>query len=184
MLAEAGLEYLQSEDGQMVIANKHKMKTNRCVCTYMYRYDNPERFYEDSLKAAIYYGCKNFIERQKPGCSLYYEHKGFLSYLAWKPKSAISTAQSENTPGMHQSATSLQAWQDMYKVHKHDYWETYVHENQLNNERGFTGDNQGDCDLVVAAGYALYYAKHIEHQQSKRQDSWTELPFRLYPSNN
>jgi len=185
MLAESGLEHRMGEDGQMVIANKTKMKTNRFVCTYRWRSDNPERFYEDSLKAAIYYGAKNFVERQKPGLSLYYERLGFLAYLAWKPKSAVSSsAQSESTPGMHQSATSLQAWQDIYKMHKFSFWETYVHEEQLHDERSFTGDNQGDCDLVVASGMALYYAKHIEHKLSKKQDTWESLPFRTYQTSN
>lgn len=184
MLSEDKIEWKSDGQNGMVIANKAQMKTNRFVCTYMHRSENPDKFYEDSLKAAIYYGVKNFVERDKPGLSMYYERLGYLKYLAWRPKSAINHASyNENTPGMKQTAVSTQAWQDVYKMHKYHYWETYVHENQLHDERSFTGDNQGDCDLVVASGMALYYAKHIEHQMSKKTEEWSELPFTLYTSN-
>lgn len=185
VLSETSAKWSNDEKGVPHITNKESMQTNRFVCTYMFRPENPDKFYEDSLKAAIYYGCKNFIERDKPGCALYYERNGFLAYLAWRPRSITeSGAYNENTPGMKQTAMSIQSWMDILKQHVYWFYETYVHKDQLSNMRKFTGDNQGDCDLVVASGMALYYAKFIEYQQSKKnKDDWSQLPFETYNYN-
>lgn len=185
LLCETNLKWVKDAEGKLVIANKAQMKTNRFVCTYMWRPENPEKFYEDALKAAIYYGVRNFVERDKPGISFYFERYGFAAYLAWRPKSGIDKGKNnENTPGMKQSAVSIQAWMDMYKQHVYNYYETYVHKDQIGDMRSFTGDNTGECDLVVASGMALYYAKHIENSQSKKKDDWAELPFRTYATSN
>jgi hypothetical protein len=57
------------------------------VCEYVNRPANPEDFYEDILKACVFYGCELLAETNKIGLVNYFRTKGYEMYLMDRPKS-------------------------------------------------------------------------------------------------
>jgi hypothetical protein len=56
--------------------------SNMFVLEYLCRPDDPDDFYEDMLKAAVFYGWKLLVENQKPGLINYLRRKGYAGYIA------------------------------------------------------------------------------------------------------
>ncbi len=52
------------------------------VLFYRCRVSNPDIFYEDAMKAAVYYGCEILIEVNKTGCDREFEKRGLDLYSA------------------------------------------------------------------------------------------------------
>lgn len=171
-------------DGQMEIMNKEQMKTNRFVCTYRNRPYDPDEFYEDMLKCAIYYGVSIFVETDKPGIMSYFRRHGYHLYLMFKPKVLGIGAKNQSQPGIKATTASINTWVPMLKTHLYNYILTYCHLNQIADFRQFTGDNRSECDLLVASGHAIMAANaHEIIGQRKQSKGWGNLPVR-YGQNN
>ena len=172
---------LQWEHGELgaEITNKWAMKTRRFVCTYSYRPHRPDEAYEDCLKCAMYYGVPMFAERQRPGVLRYFEQHGMYSYCSWKPRWMKGSNLRERDAGLHQTKETNLLWLDEIIMHVHEFSETYVHMNQLSVFRQFDGENNGDCDIVVASGLALAEARGYAIQQKREEQvmAYDEFPF-------
>lgn len=55
------------------------------VCEYVNRPSNPEDFYDDILKACVFYGCEVLAETNKIGLTNYFRTKGYYYYLMDRP---------------------------------------------------------------------------------------------------
>jgi hypothetical protein len=178
-------ELLEYDEGGRIL-NREFMKTNRFVCVYKFRPFNPEMFFEDVLKAAIYFGCKAFIERDKPGVSHYFDRHGFGAYLAWKPKVIKIGAKTEMAPGMKSSQQSIDLYMSALQTHFSMYPETYVHNLLLQDYRNFDGTtaSRRHCDLFVAAGFAEMQSNAYEIMAAKEEKviRMTSLPINTIPT--
>ena len=180
-LAEDGSIYDQSG----AIPDPSKMQTDQFVCTYYYRPNKPYEFYEDALKTMVYYGCKAFIERDKPGIINYLEEKGYVNYLAAKPHTVAvkDRGVTDNTPGAKASTPIITAYIEQLKTHVAERYSTYKTVSLLNDYRNFTGENRTVCDLTVAAGFALLLGRKIERGKTKINSNkrWSDMPLKTTP---
>jgi hypothetical protein len=171
-----------NEKGEIVLVDR--MKTDLFVCAYRYRPMKPYEFYEDALKIMIYYGCKAFIERDKPGIINYLEDKGFVHYLAAKPHAVAVRDRGvlDNTPGAKASTPIITSYIEAIKTHVAERHSGYKLVSLLQDYRNFTGENRGERDLTVAAGFALLLGRKLERSKSKINTNkrWTDLPIKLY----
>jgi hypothetical protein len=173
-----------NEKGEIIAVDK--MHTDTFVCAYRFRPMKPYEFYEDALKTMIYYGCKAFIERDKPGIINYLEEKGFVHYLAAKPHSVATRDRGvlDNTPGAKASTPIITSYIEALKTHVAERHSGYKLVSLLSDYRNFTGENRTDRDLTVAAGFALLLGRKLERSKNKINSNkrWSDMPIKLYSS--
>ena len=156
-----------SADGNPI--DIYKMRTNRYVLSYAQRPDNPNTNYECALKAAVFYGCQMFIERDKPGLINYLIENNLDYFLMYKPKNLAITQTTAN-PGMKTTAEVIENFVPRLKLYVFDYYKAIMHLDIIGDFASFTGDNLGKCDLVAACGYAEMAAGGIYAKgQSRNQ---------------
>ncbi len=176
-LYEDAESLITNEDGSMVPVDKAKMKTNRFVLTYRYRHPNPDDFYMDTALALFYYGVQALPEQDKPGVMRWYEKNGIYNYLAWKPKTFKFGTQKSKEKGVKATGEFISLWLDGLTAHFAEYYETYGHENLLNEYKVFNGKNRTKLDILVSAGYAHSFASKYTHSIKKKHNNrWNKVP--------
>lgn len=178
--AETDIEWADTEGGRE-IANKWAMKTNRFVCTYSRRPNNPEEAYEDCLKCAMYYGVPIFAEQQKPGVLRFFERNNMAAYTSRKAAWIKVGSKKSAEAGVHQSPGIAALWTDELKMHVYEHIETYVHSHQIAIFRKYTGDNANECDQVISSGLALLDMRQylIRQTREEKRREWA-MPFETY----
>lgn len=170
------------------ILNPEDMVTDQFVCTYRHRPDNPEDYFKDALKTAIFYGVPIFFELQKPYVVNKFRDAGYNSYLARRPRETITNIRDKNNASRQEGAAAtgpiISLYVDALKVHISRRWKAYKDIDQLTDFRRFNTDNRGERDLTVASGYALLsnmdarMKEEIEDMKSR----WSEIPFAKVPN--
>lgn len=182
---ENKLEWIDGEHGAEIV-NKWAMRTGRFVCTYSYKAMRPEESWEDCLKCALYYGVPAFIERDKPGAIRYFQAHGFGAFCATMSRDMKGHYASKDVDaGAKQTVQLINQWIPELQMHVADFSETYVHQHQLAVFRNFTGDNRGECDLVVSSGMALLDARKYRWRAAReeKKQEWV-FPFETVPLQN
>lgn len=94
--------------------------THRFVCTYNYRPDRKEDYFEDMLNMCLYYGCPMFPEINVTGVWDYFEANGFGGMLEYGLDKYGKTRQ---TPGFNSNEGTKQdifnSWRDYIQQHGH-----------------------------------------------------------------
>lgn len=174
------------------IENAEELITNRCVCTYSNRPANPYDYYEDVLKAIIYYGCKINIETQKPGIISWLIQKGYQAYLAKKPatldpKVLLTGKQRQDEYGSSASTGTIGGYVDSIINHNMSFIETHTHLTLLRDMRKFNGrpENRTQRDITVAWGWCRVLLDSINFVATKtaQRKSWQSFPLRTYQQN-
>jgi hypothetical protein len=144
-------------------------------------------FYEDVLKAAVFYGYPILIENNKYGIARYFESRGYDGYLMDRPRHLMSTSAKVNvkTKGIPSNS------QDVIQAHAHAI-EAYVHDHVgANHESGEIGkmyfnrtledwigykiDNRTKFDLTISSGLCLLAAQKV--RSKKKQSDFRESKF-------
>jgi len=175
------------------ILNTEEMITNRCVCIYAERPFNPYVYYEECLKALIYFGCKVNIETQKPGMISWMIEKGFIGYLAKRPiivdpKALIAGGRKSEDIGTPATPGSIDAYVGAIKRHNSQFIGTHTHLRLLRDMRQFNGqaDNRTKRDLTVAWGNTLTMMNNstFEQEQLAKTNRPMGIPFSLFAYDN
>ena len=147
-------------DGIKKCRNPQDLITNRYVCTYHNRNDDPLDNYIDTLKTAVYYGCKALIESNSP-YTYVRMREDFPAYVAAKPddsKSDVQLKRARRNPNQIEAQRTTvrekRTYNDILISYTSDYWSIIEHMNLLEDMRRFNGQNHTDCDLVVATALA------------------------------
>jgi hypothetical protein len=170
------------------IIDTENMVTNQFVCTYRHRPDNPEDYFQDALKTAIFYGVPIFFELQKPYVVNKFRDAGFNSYLAKRPRETISNVREKNNASRQEGAAAtgpiISLYVDALKVHISKMWRAYKDIDQLRDFRKFNTDNRGERDLTVASGYALLSGmdSRMKTEIEDMANRWNEVPFKKIPN--
>jgi hypothetical protein len=170
------------------IIDTENMATNQFVCTYRHRPDNPEDYFQDALKTAIFYGVPVFFELQKPYVVNKFRDAGFNSYLAKRPRETISNVREKNNASRQEGAAAtgpiISLYVDALKVHISRMWRAYKDIDQLRDMRKFNTDNRGERDLTVASGYALLSGmdSRMKTEIEDMANRWNEVPFKKIPN--
>jgi len=188
MLRENQSLFIRDEHGN--ITNTDVMITNRCVCTYAFRHENPYDYYADVLKTCLYYGCQVNIETQKPGLIAWLSEKGYMGYLSVRPVLTDSKGMTKpnrrqtSNIGMHANTETILSYVEAIKQHNISYIGTHTHLDLLKDMRQYNGkkDNRTKRDLTVAWGHALTLANSVAYlteKTNKKTEQWG-APFRNY----
>lgn len=151
---DQGLEH--DEHGEIMYPDQ--MQSDQFVCTYAYRHEEPNKFYEDVMKTVIYYGAQCLYESNKPGIRQFFLNMNMMKYLMLRPNSTKNTiTQSTNSTesGTPSSTPVISLYIEALQDHISRRINTAHHMDLLRDWRKFTGENRTDCDLTVASGMAL-----------------------------
>jgi hypothetical protein len=168
----------RDEYGEIEESEVSKMKTDTFVCVYLNRPQDPYEFYEDMLKTSIYYGVQMFYEKDKPGVGQFFRNtkkdgQSFGTYLKDRPKETRTEFGSKKKEkGTKASAPVISLYVDALKWHViHRIW-NYHHISILDDFRKFKIYNRTECDLTVAAGFALLAAGPVTKKriEEKREE--------------
>lgn len=157
-MAEHRLRFHGEDGGEMEIMNKQDMATEKWVACYRGRPYNPEHFYEEALKACVFWGSQMLSESNKPGVLHYFERVGAKAYKAKKP-GILGIGAKGPVDGMASSVPSIEAYVALLKTYVSTYVQNCALLPILYDFRNFTGDNRTKCDLMVAAGFSLLSAQ-------------------------
>lgn len=183
----------RDDENEIKDSEVHKMQTDTFVCVYVNRPQDPYEYYEDMLKTAVYYGVPMFFEKDKPGVGNFFRSSksinghSFSSYLKDRPKETRTEFGSRKLEkGAKASAPVIQLYVDALKWHVIHRIHNYHHPLILKDFRKFKIHNRTECDLTVAAGYALLAAgtimkKRIDERKEEMNKSISY--FRKYKRN-
>ena len=161
--------------GALHLYNKFHMEhpSNMFVLEYASRPPLAKIFYEDVLKAAVFYGYPILIENNKYGIARYFESRGYDGYLMDRPAHLTSASFTKTkTKGIPSNS------QDVIQAHAHAI-EAYIHDHVgVNRESGEYGkmyfnktledwigykiDNRTKFDLTISSGLALLAAQKVK----------------------
>jgi hypothetical protein len=165
------------------VLNPEDMVTDQFVCVYAHRPDDPEDYFKDSLKTAIYYGAPIFFELQKPYVVNKFRDAGYKSYLALRPKETITNSRDKRAASVQEGAAAtgqiISLYVDALKAHISKRFKTYKIMDQLEDFRRFNTDNRGERDISVASGYALLAGmdNRMRREIESLRERWTEMPW-------
>lgn len=175
------------EDGNVADWEVWRMQTDRFVADYIDRPQNPYEYFEEMLKAAIYYGVGIFPETNRGSIIPWFNEKGFRHYVAWRPaETSVTAATKKSTKfkkekGVAASAGIIHLYTQELKLHVYRRWQTYHHLRILNDYRQYNTKNRGKRDLTVSCGMALLAAMDQKQMDEvDKKDNWNGLPARKY----
>lgn len=167
--------------------------TDRPVCIYRYRPNNPYDLYNDVIKTVIYYGCKINVETNKPGVINYMNQKGFGLYVANQPlttshKSLNRRQRNVESAGTPATPETIASYIEALKVDVETQVGCYMHPDLISDMRLFTGEkkNRSSRDLTVAWGWAKVLMNSMTYlaEKTDKRVRWVAPPFRTYSYNN
>ena len=165
--------------GALHLYNKFHMEhpANMFVVEYASRPPLAKIFYEDVLKAAVFYGYPILIENNKYGIARYFESRGYDGYLMDRPVHLGSGGSAKvKTKGIPSNS------QDIIQSHAHAI-EAYVHDHvginrgtgeygkmyfnkTLEDWIGYKIDNRTKFDLTISSGLALLAAQKAKPKKA------------------
>lgn len=132
---------------------------NNAACLYVFRPDDPEIFYEDMLKACIYYGCKILIEDNKDNCIDYFKKRGYEQYLTW--------LDGRNKPGISNTSQSSGGGTNGLIAELTDHNITHFVDNcayhqLIDDWLKFNPAKTTEFDAAMAYGFALINSRSLQ----------------------
>jgi hypothetical protein len=174
----SGIKVVHHEDGTTDILNPEDMRTNRIVCDYIYRQENPEDAYDDIVKTLFYYGCQGMIETNRIYArNKFKEAKKDMwlanEVLALRSKFRQQRGQKAQDKGINANMNTNEFSNEILIEYVEDYWKIIDHPRVLKCMRGFSGDaaSRTKRDLTVSYGWCLaqdidprYKPKEVEEE--------------------
>lgn len=160
------------------IMNPWEMSTDKFVCAYSYRHDNPFHFFDDCLRTLVYYGCLGHLEESVQYIENTFRDNGFERYLQRKP-TELGGSVKRMQYGTKATASIIDTYVSKLKQHSFERWYLYDLLVLLKDMRYFNIQNRGKRDLTVAAGYALLADMDgrlkYEEEEYNEEESWHPL---------
>ena len=193
----------QASKGALIMYNKFHMDdnapSNMVVLEYADRPPLATTFYEDVLKAAVYYGYPLLIENNKRRIIDYFEERGYYHYVMDRPdylmaKSARYQKKEKGVPSNSEDVLDKHAQAIEWFVEEHvgrnnnpnsaNYGEMgkMYFDRTLNDLIGFDITKRTKYDLSIALGYALLGAQKV-HKVAKKMEVKEVQWFREYKYN-
>lgn len=167
-------DYVEDQDG----TDAYKMKSNQPVMIYAYRHENPEMFYEDMMKMAIYWSCEVLYENNRSGMDLFFNRNGLSKYMMIQPSEFTPSSRPKTTPGAFTTERLINQYVEYIKMYLSENVQSIRFIELLQQLSTFTQDKRGRLthDLVVAFGFALLAAEkrqvRIEKPVDDKLEDW------------
>lgn len=132
-------------------------QSNKAICTYLNRPNDPFDFFEDLLMTLVYYGSDYLPEKNKAGALLtYMSMRGYDGYLMDKPTSQKNVKGKTEKDGVtmtEKSATDIFNYITTYTCKMANALD---HPELISQLLSMNWDNRGKKDLGVSFGWMLY----------------------------
>ena len=131
-------------------------ESDRVVCHYLGRPDDPNDFFEDCIKAAVFYGCQMLFENNKNSIRNYFSGRGYSEYIMKRPEGTIS-AQSiaKQTDGAPATEATINQYFEAIASYVSKKANNIVHRELILDLLELNRANRTKHDLGVAFGWAL-----------------------------
>lgn len=132
-------------------------QTNRTICTYINRPEDPADFFEDLLMTLVYYGSDYLPEKNKAGALLtYMDMRGYSGYLMEKPTSISNVKGKVEKDAVTMSEKTGNMMFDYITTYTCKMANAIDHPELLAQLLSMNWGNRGKKDLGVAFGWMLY----------------------------
>lgn len=135
------------------------------VAKYCYRPDLPSIYYEEMLKAAVYFGCEILYENNKVGIMDYFETRGYGAFMTWLPDRA--------KPGIAASDNSKQFGAELTDAYIKEAVDKVYFKELIQDWLEFRIENSTKYDLAMAAMWCL--VAEAARNTKKQDDSVREV---------
>jgi hypothetical protein len=149
---------LNEEALKLRALGQHDYKTNKLICCYNYRPEDPTEFYEDAMKLMFYLGCQAHIENNKQGLITHLRNNGYKRFMIKKynPEGNLGNADQYGTPstsGLIGNYTSKLQHYVLFFGHTIPFIQI------IDELLKFNPNKTTDYDLVVGFGFSLLGAE-------------------------
>ena len=132
-------------------------ETHQPIFTYYYRQPDPQDFFEDVLKAAVYCGTTVLFENNKQSIIRHFENRGYSKFVMLRPEGTMSEAQRTKvqTEGIPAVEYTIQQYYDCLDSFIARNACSIKHRKLIEDLLAMNRQNHGKHDLGVAFGWAL-----------------------------
>lgn len=147
-------------------------ETDRVVCDYLYRWKNPNDFYEDIILTFVYYGTQFLFEKNKGGgLESYITTRGYGLYIQEQPQHTRSKkAQTQELVGITATENSVNEVFELIQTETCDRCNTIHHPRYIEQLLRMNWENRGENDIGMAGGWALVSAKRVVAKRKTEED--------------
>lgn len=159
-------------------------ETERVVCDYRFRWQNPNDFYEDVILTFVYFGTQFLFEKNKGGgLESYITTRGYALYIQEQPQfTRNKKAENMDIVGITATENSVNQAFELLQTETCDYANTIHHSRYLGELLRMNWENRGENDIGMAGGWAkvsslrmLSRKKNTEEQKSMRHYEMNEV---------
>lgn len=152
-------------------------ETNRVVCTYLERPDDPTVFFEDLLMTLEYYGSDYLPEKNKAGALLtYMTQRGYEGYLMQNPTSIKNYKGQTEKDGVTMTEKSANTMFDYITTYTCKMANAIDHPTLLAQLLSMNWGNRGKKDLGVAFGWMLYaFNNKVQRKPIDKEEEAKEI---------
>jgi hypothetical protein len=139
-------------------------KTYNFIALYLFRPEEPLEFYEDVIKACMFFGCKVLIENQKPGLINHMMSRGYANFLMNRPKETYTVSNGkwgtdQDKVGSPASKLMTDHYTGLLKSFVSFHGHRIDFKDLITQLLEFRPDKPTEYDAVVSAGNALVASK-------------------------
>lgn len=146
-------------------------QTNRIVCTYLWRENDPNDFFEDVIMTMVYYGTDFLPEKDKFGaCHSYIKTRGYELYLMEKPNHNKNAKGQQERDGVSATTGNIDTYFSYLTTLSAKWWNTIDHHDLLEQMLSMNFANRGKRDLGVAAGWCEFAANQPKSRFKQPQE--------------
>lgn len=147
-------------------------ETNRAVCIYMERPDDPSVAFEDLLMTLVYYGSDYLPEKNKSGALLMYmQNRGYESFLMDKPTYVKNHKGKVEKDGVTMSEKSANTMFDHITTYTVKWANALDFPRLIAQLSTMNWKNRGKRDLGVAFGWMLYaFHNKIQRKEIDKEE--------------
>lgn len=133
--------------------------TNRIVCDYLYREEDPNDFFEDIILTMVYYGTDFLPEKDRFGaCHSYLKMRGYELYLMDKPTDKKNSKGQAEKEGVSATIGNIDTYFSFLTTLSAKWANTIDHPRVIEQLLSTNFKNRGSKDLSVACGWMEFAA--------------------------
>lgn len=137
------------------------------VCIYKHRRPNPEDFYQDAIKAMLYFGCEALIERDKPALIQFMEKINLDLYA--------TRLQGKNERGIKASTTTTNNFTELTDVYINNHINEVEFLDLIDEWKSFNPSDTTVSDLAMAFGYAILLIDIRKPKMNKTKSEFKDV---------
>jgi len=133
--------------------------TNRIVCDYLFRENDPNDFFEDVILTMVYYGTDFLPEKDRFGaCHSYIKTRGYELYLMEKPTDKKNSKGQVERQGVSATIGNIDTYFSYLTTLSAKWANSIDHPRVLQQLLSMNWKNRGKRDLGVACGWMEFAA--------------------------